>query len=77
MTDYPPYLDYPKERKPQTNYDRIISKTPEKLAELLNKTCPPKTTANTCRRMFNEETGKYNCVKCWLDWLTSPVDKEE
>lgn len=32
MKDYPPYLDYPKERKPQTNYDRIISKTPEKLA---------------------------------------------
>lgn len=36
MKDYPPYLDYPKERKPQTNYDRLVSKTPEELAEWLD-----------------------------------------
>ena len=36
MKDYPPYLDYPKERKPQTNYDQIISKSPEELSEWLS-----------------------------------------
>ena len=40
MKDYPPYLDYPKERKPQTNYDRLISKTPEELAKWIESMEP-------------------------------------
>lgn len=33
--DYPPYLDYPKPRKPITNADRIRAMTDEELAEFL------------------------------------------
>ena len=32
VKDYPPYLDYPKPRKVQTNADRIRSMTDEELA---------------------------------------------
>lgn len=33
--DYPPYLDYPKPRRTQTNGDRIRAMSDEKLAEFL------------------------------------------
>lgn len=36
MKDYPPYLDYPKKRKPQANADRLISKTPQMLQKILD-----------------------------------------
>ena len=74
MKDYPPYLDYPKERKPQTNYDRIISKTPEELAEWLRNVitecsrCPCNETPVLCEKP---------CKECLFDWLKSPTDKEE
>lgn len=58
MKDYPPYLDYPKARKPQTNYDLLISKTPEELAEFFFKD-PVHLYMKT-----PQET---------LDWLKSPV----
>ena len=32
VKDYPPYLDYPKERKPMTNADRIRAMTDEEMA---------------------------------------------
>lgn len=68
MKDYPPYLDYPKERKPQTNYDLLISKTPEELAEFLTEyRCVHK--APHCMEV--------NCTQCWLDWLKSPVEEQE
>ena len=35
VKDYPPYLDYPKPHKAQTNADRIRSMTDEELAECL------------------------------------------
>jgi hypothetical protein len=33
VKDYPPYLDYPKPRKPITNADRIRAMTDEELAD--------------------------------------------
>lgn len=35
VKDYPPYLDYPKPRRPQTNGDRIRAMTDEELAEFV------------------------------------------
>ena len=35
VKDYPPYLDYPKPHKAQTNADRIRSMTDEELAMFL------------------------------------------
>lgn len=43
------------ERKPVTNYDRIISKTPEELAEWLSCNCTG--------------DGYGNSAEDWLDWL--------
>ena len=76
MKDYPPYLDYPKERKPQTNYDRLISKTPEELAVICEDACPPHW--HECPPIKGEEMElKSACQKCWLDWLKSPVEEKQ
>lgn len=50
--------------KPQTNYDRLISKTPEELAEKMvdYSYCPPGTAC------------KPTCKECWLLWLKAPVE---
>lgn len=54
-------------RKPQTNYDRLISKAPEELAEKMvdNSYCPPETACKT------------TCKECWLDWLRSPTEVDD
>lgn len=55
-------------QKPKTNYDRIISKTPEELARYMTEVqmyagCP-NDGAMDCRD---------NCALCWLDWLKQEV----
>jgi hypothetical protein len=81
IKDYPPYLDYPKPRKPMTNYDLLISKTPEELAEWIMREpsimhsligyyafCPPG---------IGGDCPISPCEQCWLDWLKSPVEEKE
>ncbi len=67
--DYPPYLDYPKERKTMTNADKYFrNATDEELCEILSKqdfwNCPPhgKLCPGYCR-------------ECWLDWLKQEVQE--
>ena len=60
--DYPPYLDYPKPRKLQTNADRIRAMNNEELAELLEEM--------TYDSM--EHRAAY-----WLRWLKQPVKEDE
>lgn len=61
------------EPKPSTNYDRIISKSLEELAEYLAPcACPPirfnKNTGDiVCPE--NKEPSASDCKTCWLDWL--------
>jgi len=62
------------ERKSQTNYDLIISKTPEELAEYID--------LHTAEAMWCESPPKdcpphEECVKCILEWLRSPVKEGE
>lgn len=50
-----------------TNYDRIISKTPEELAEWLyimrsRLTCIPDIQIEKCAK-------KTDCKKCYLEWV--------
>lgn len=46
-----------------TNYDRIIRKTPEELADYFSElTCFPGANRDICK-------GVANCMDCWLDWL--------
>jgi hypothetical protein len=75
VKDYPPYLDYPKLRKPITKADRIRSMTDEELAEIMAGECPPNYPNGNCRE-YEEYDGNLDCSKCWLDWLKSPADKE-
>ena len=60
-----------------TNYDRIISKTPEELAEWLKNIryswrCLPEKSNYFCCVDF-----KDNCSACWLDWLRQETKGEE
>lgn len=64
VKDYPPYLDYPKERKKQTNADRIRQKTDEELAMVV--VCPYKL----CKEVT------LNCDDCVLKWLKREVQDE-
>lgn len=57
VKDYPPYLDYPKPRKPTTNADKLRAMSDEELAKHL--CCPWRE----CKNMNLE------CDKCLLDWL--------
>ena len=76
MKDYPPYLDYPKKRKPQTNYDRIISKTPEELAVWFCQCmldccgCP---AFCKCMKYDGDANERSKTAPGLVDWLKSPV----
>lgn len=55
---------------PLTNYDRIISKTPEQLAEFLiqDGDCPPERMYPDSCPMVERITPAV-CCDCWLGWL--------
>lgn len=60
---------------PMTNYDLLIRKTPEELAEFLGK-----VTAGgygMCAPGHYDCTGKDSCAPCWLDWLKQEVEEGE
>ena len=61
VKDYPPYLDYPKERKPMTIADRIRAMTDEELAEWIN---------NTLVSPYYYLT----TAEAWLRWLKQEAD---
>ncbi len=74
--DYPPYLDYPKQRKTQTNADKIRAMTDEEMAEFFPSTasewaCPPGATEANCKNVGGWFQG---CPKCWLNWLKQEVE---
>lgn len=60
--------------KPMTNYDLLITKTPEELAETYAGGCPNGDRLN-CGKYYLH--GGRDCFNCWLDWLKSPVEVEE
>ena len=58
-----------------TNYDLLISKTPEELAEIMVGDCPPNYPHGDCHE-YERYDGNLDCCKCWLDWLKSPAETE-
>lgn len=72
VKDYPPYLDYPKERKKQTNADRIRAMSDEELATLLESKCPTAKCPNLVMT-----SGSDQCYRCWLDWLGQEVESND
>ena len=55
------------EAKPMTNYDRLISKTPEELARYYAKRI---ARCYGCQAMTEDD-----CFECQLDWLKSPAEE--
>lgn len=59
-----------------TNYDRIISKTPEELAEWVAE----QSTAPNCTGKCHKDYEVYGelrtfCHDCWLDWMRKEVNE--
>lgn len=72
IKDYPPYLDYPKERKKQTNGDRIRAMSDEELAEFLWNIGQSPFSGNVYlngKLIFFSGDGNG-----WLDWLKRKVE---
>jgi len=61
-----------KEQRKQTNYERIVSKTPEQLAEWMewHDYCPSPMKHAPCA-----DSSEYDCKQCCLDWLKSEVEE--
>jgi hypothetical protein len=64
--------------KPQTNYDRIIHKSTEELAEWLAKQEYKRPTFDGWLPLCNHVMGakichENGCKECWLDWLKQEV----
>jgi hypothetical protein len=73
VKDYPPYLDYPKPRKPQTNADRIRAWSDEEIAEFtvgivdgMNERLTGEKIPADVREEIRAE---------WLDWLKKEVEE--
>ena len=73
VKDFPPYLDYPKPRKTQTNADRIRAMSDEELAEFLCSVYDD-----------DDKLEKYiegYVIPCWdedriKEWLQQPVEDD-
>lgn len=61
----------------KTNYDLLISKTPEKLAVICEDGCPPGAPICNSVETIEGETVKEHCQRCWLNWLKSPVEVDK
>lgn len=72
--DFNPKSDCPECFEQITNYDRLISKTPEELAETYAGGCPNGDRLN-CGKYYLH--GGRDCFNCWLDWLKSPVEVDD
>lgn len=71
VKNYPPYLDYPKPYKPQTNADKIRAMNDDELADLINREIGYCAPTGDCEKTSND------CKACWLDWLQQPSEVEE
>jgi hypothetical protein len=72
IKDYPSYLDYPKERKKQTNGNRIRAMSDEELAEFLWSIGQSPFSGNVYlngKLIFFSGDGNG-----WLDWLKEEND---
>ena len=68
-----------KRRKPLTNYERIINKSPEELAEFMGELpcCPPGADVKElCYPMDSCEGIIDLQVRCWLEWLKQQADEK-
>lgn len=74
VKNFPPYLDYPKQYKAQTNADRIRAMTDDDLAEFMRSMMD----CVSCYKTFSFEcNGNYDhCLSVCLEWLQQPAEGE-
>ena len=70
VKDYPPYLDYPKPYKPQTNAQKIRSMSDEELEEFIKNI---KVRAAFCKAVKNNDAFEELCS---AEWLQQPAEGE-
>lgn len=73
VKDYPPYLDYPKPRKPQTNADKLRAMSDEELAAYIDEHT---AEAMWCNNPPLDCPQDRECVDCILDWLRKEASYE-
>ncbi len=73
--DFNPKSDEPECFELLTNYDRLISKTPEELAEMLSRS-GKYFCCDTTKCDPHSERCDYGdeCYDCWLDWLKQEAE---
>ena len=68
VKNYPPYLDYPKPYKAQTNADRIRAMSDEELVEFIKNI---KVRAAFCKAVKNNDAFEELCS---AEWLQQPAE---
>ena len=72
VKNYPPYLDYPKPYKPQTNADRIRSMSDDELNDLFYEIY----NAGAEDASSYEWGQRKNSFEWTMDWLQQPAEGE-
>lgn len=82
VKDYPPYLSYPKPRRPQTNGDRIRAMTDEELAEFvcsnsINTMCDI-ICGGWCNAVATlKKSADEMCKEIVIKWIQQPAEGGE
>lgn len=75
VKDYPPYLDYPKPRKPTTNADRIRAMSDKELADFFRMWCFGIVDCTRCP-LYNGSCPENSTFKEWIKWIQKPAEGE-
>ena len=73
VKNYPPYLDYPKPYKPQTNADRIRSMSDDELNDLFYEIY----NAGVEDASSYEWGQRKNSFEWTMDWLQMPTETQK
>ena len=73
IKNYPPYLDYPKPYKPQTNADRIRSMSDDELNDLFHEIY----NAGAEDASSYEWGQRTNSFEWTMDWLQMPTETQK
>ena len=73
IKNYPPYLDYPKPYKPQTNADRIRSMTDDELNDLFHEIYD----AGAEDAVAYEWGQRTNSFEWTIEWLQQPAEEDD
>ena len=75
IKNYPPYLDYPKPCKPQTNADKIRTMSDEDLAYILREFCKGMAVCIDCP-LYRSGCPMSTTFNDWMKWLQQPSKGE-